>query len=65
MEFLTVSDLANMLKVGKSTISALTTERTRSGDLRENPLPVIRIGRCVRFRKTDIDGWVEKLSARK
>jgi excisionase family DNA binding protein len=61
MEFLTVNDLATMLKISKRTVCELTTKRTRSGDLRENPLPVIRIGRAVRFRRSDIDAWIEKL----
>jgi predicted DNA-binding transcriptional regulator AlpA len=62
MELLTVSEVAAMLKLSKRTICELMTERTRSGDLRKNPLPTIRIGRSVRFRKSDVEAWIEKLA---
>jgi excisionase family DNA binding protein len=64
MEIMTVAEVAAMLKLSKRTICELMTERTRSGDLRPNPLPAIRIGRSVRFRKSDVDAWVEKLARR-
>jgi excisionase family DNA binding protein len=61
-EILTVDDLAEMLKVSRSQIYELTKERTRSGELREHPLlPVLRIGSSVRFRKSDVEEWIEKL----
>ena len=61
MEILTVAEVAAWLKVSKRTVSELMTERMRNGDVRENPLPVLRIGRSVRFRKSDVETWIEKL----
>ncbi|MGA8616978.1 MAG: helix-turn-helix domain-containing protein [Candidatus Sulfotelmatobacter sp.] len=61
MEILTVAELAAMLKISKSKVYELTQEHTRSGDMRENPLPVLRIGSSVRFRKSDVEAWIEKL----
>ena len=62
-EILTVDELAEMLKMSRSLIYELAKERTRSGDLRENPIPVLRIGTAMRFRKNDVDAWIEKLAA--
>jgi predicted DNA-binding transcriptional regulator AlpA len=62
-EILTVDELAEMLKMSRSQIYELAKERTRSGDLRENPIPVLRIGTAMRFRKNDVDAWIEKLAA--
>lgn len=64
MEILTVNELAAMLKVSNRHVYELTKERTKSGDLREYPLPVLRIGSSVRFRRSDVEAWIEKLVAR-
>ena len=53
-----------MLKMRKTQIYEMTRERTRMGAMRENPLPVLRIKGNVRFGKTDIEGWIEKLVTR-
>jgi excisionase family DNA binding protein len=63
MELMTVNEVATMLRISKRTVSELITERTRSGELRGHPLPVVRIGRSVRFKKSDVEAWVEKLAA--
>ncbi|MGB0015894.1 MAG: helix-turn-helix domain-containing protein [Candidatus Sulfotelmatobacter sp.] len=65
MEILTVAELAAILKVSKSQIYELTKARTRKGEVRGNPIPVLRIGTTVRFRKCDVDGWLEKLAESK
>jgi len=64
MEILTVAELAAMLRLSKSQIYEMTKARTRSGDIRQYPLPVLRFGASVRFRKSDVEAWVEKLVAR-
>jgi predicted DNA-binding transcriptional regulator AlpA len=61
MEILTVAEIAAMLKVSKRHVYELTKKRTQSGDVREHPLPVLRIGSSVRFRKSDVEAWIEKL----
>jgi len=61
-EILTVEELATILKISKWQIYELAKERTRSGDIRKHPLPALRIGACVRFRKTDIEIWLAQLT---
>ena len=62
MEILTVDEVASWLKISKRTVCQLMTERTRSGDVREHPLPFMKIGRSVRFRRSDLENWIEKLA---
>jgi excisionase family DNA binding protein len=64
MEILTADEVAAWLKMSRSQIYKLTQALTESGELREHPLPVLRIGTSVRFRKSDLEGWVEKLVSR-
>jgi excisionase family DNA binding protein len=52
-ELLTPEELAGRLKVGKSWVYEKT--RTRSRD----PLPVIRIGKYIRFHWPDVATWLE------
>jgi predicted DNA-binding transcriptional regulator AlpA len=61
MEILTVDEVASLLKISKYHVYELAKERTKSGDIRDNPLPCVRLGKSVRFRKTDIESWIEKL----
>jgi predicted DNA-binding transcriptional regulator AlpA len=61
MEILTVGEIATILRISKSQVYELTHPRTRSGDVRENPLPVVRIGTAVRFIRKDVEEWVERL----
>ena len=62
MEILKVDAIAEWLKLSKSQVYDLTHPRTRSGDLREHPLPVLRIGTAVRFIRKDVEEWVEKMA---
>lgn len=63
MEILTVNEVASLLRMSKSQVYELARERTRAGDVRDNPLPVLRIGSSVRFRKSDIESWIDKLAS--
>jgi excisionase family DNA binding protein len=65
MEILTVAEVATMLRLSKSQVYELTNPHTRSGDLREHPLPVLRIGASVRFVRKDVEEWVEKMAVKK
>ncbi len=58
---LKVEDVAKMLRVSKYSVYELAKPRTRQGDVRPNPLPALRIGAAVRFRKNDIEAWLERL----
>ena len=64
MEILTVAELAAMLKMSKGQIYEMTRARTRSGAMREDSIPVVKINGNVRFRKSDIEAWIEKLVVR-
>jgi predicted DNA-binding transcriptional regulator AlpA len=64
IDLLTTDEVAALLRVSKRHIYELTQDRTRSGDLRENPLPCIRLGASVRFRKSDVEAWIERLATR-
>jgi predicted DNA-binding transcriptional regulator AlpA len=61
MQIMTVAEVAAWLRMSKGQVYELTKERTRSGDIRKDPLPVLRIGSSVRFRKSDVEAWIEKL----
>jgi predicted DNA-binding transcriptional regulator AlpA len=62
-EILTVNELATMLKLSKSQVYELVNERTRSGEVRKNPIPAVRIGTSVRFIKADVEAWLAKLAS--
>jgi excisionase family DNA binding protein len=49
-EFLNVSDLSEYLSIKKSTLYSMV----ESGDL-----PYYRIGRLIRFKRNDVDAWME------
>jgi predicted DNA-binding transcriptional regulator AlpA len=61
MEILTVAELASLLKMSTNQVYEMTRTRTRSGAMRENPIPVVKINGNVRFLKSEIEAWIEKL----
>jgi predicted DNA-binding transcriptional regulator AlpA len=61
MEIMTAAEVAALLKISKCQVYELAKARTRSGDVRSNPIPSLRIGSSVRFRKSDVEAWTEKL----
>jgi len=63
MEILTVDELAAMLKMTTNQIYEMTRNRTRSGAMRDNPIPFVKINGNVRFVKSDIEAWLEKLAS--
>jgi excisionase family DNA binding protein len=58
---LTPAELAAKLKVPVSWIREKTRERARVRD--KDPLPVVRLGKYVRFRLTDVEEWLARQSA--
>lgn len=64
-EILTAYEVAAILKISKWLVYKLAKERTRSGAVREHPLPVLRIGASVKFLRKDFDSWVAKLTTKK
>lgn len=55
------AELAAMLKMSKSQIYEMMNSPTRSGAIRQHPFPVLRINDTIRFRKSDLEEWIEKL----
>jgi predicted DNA-binding transcriptional regulator AlpA len=64
-ELLTADELATHLKMSKWQVYELAKERTRSGDVNENPLPALRFGTSVRFRKSEVEMWLASLTGKK
>jgi predicted DNA-binding transcriptional regulator AlpA len=62
MEILTAKEVAAMLKISNRQVYELANPRNRAGDRREHPLPAFRINSTVRFRRQDVEEWVEKLA---
>ena len=59
-EILTLDDLAAFLKMTRGQVYTMT--RKRSQLRQEHPLPVLRINGNLRFRKADVEQWLEKLA---
>jgi predicted DNA-binding transcriptional regulator AlpA len=55
MEILTVETLAEMLSMSTNQVYEMTRARTRSGAMRDNPIPVLRVNGNVRFSRESID----------
>jgi excisionase family DNA binding protein len=53
-EILTAQEVAAMLRISKRQVYELAKQS-------ENPIPAVRIRTSVRFRKSDVDGWVAGL----
>lgn len=64
MEILTAGEVAAMLRVSKRQVYELCKQRTPSGDVREHPMPCVRLGKLVRFNKAAVEEWVEQLAAK-
>jgi len=61
MELLTIADCAELLKVTPRTLYEMTSVRGRARS--EHPLPVVRLNsKCLRFRRSDIEKWIETLA---
>jgi excisionase family DNA binding protein len=57
---LTPQELAARLSVPTSWIREKTRERARERD--DDPLPVVRLGKYVRFKWADIEAWLARQS---
>jgi predicted DNA-binding transcriptional regulator AlpA len=64
-EILTIDELAALLKMTKRQIYTMCERRTREGAMKDHPLPVLKINGNLRFRKVDVDAWVEKLTEKR
>jgi excisionase family DNA binding protein len=60
-EILTVTEVAAMLKMSKGQIYEMTKQKTCTGSMKGNPLPVAKINGNLRFRKSDVEAWFARL----
>ncbi len=60
-ELLTKPELAELLKMTKRQIDTLCESRTRKKQPQSVRLPVIKINGNVRFDRSDVDAWIERL----
>jgi predicted DNA-binding transcriptional regulator AlpA len=60
-EILTISDLCSWLKMEPSAVYSMTRARHRAryGD---RALPYFKINGSIRFRKSDIEAWLDRLA---
>lgn len=59
-EILTVQEVADWLKMSRRQIYEMTRHR---GKVRaSDPIPVVRINGNVRFRRSDIEAWLNRLA---
>ena len=54
-EILTITELAAMLKMSKGQIYEMTKARTRTGPMKDHPLPVLKINGNLRFKRADVE----------
>ena len=52
-EFLTIEELASLLRVPKGWIYARTRERS------PNTIPYLKVGKYLRFRLSEVQGWLD------
>jgi predicted DNA-binding transcriptional regulator AlpA len=57
-EILTVEDLASWLKISKRSVYEMTRERGQQRH--EIPLPILRLPVGLRFRRSDIEAWLNR-----
>lgn len=57
-EIWTVENLAAFLKCSKRSVYELT--RRRGQNCTENPLPVLRLPCGMRFRRSDVEQWIQR-----
>jgi len=58
-DLLTVEELATWLKVSERSIREMCRDRSRKNQ--KKPIPIVRIGRAVRFSRESITAWLHQL----
>ena len=57
-EFMTLDDLSAMLQMERSTLRQMTEARAQQSTI--NPIPFIRVGRNLLFKRSEIIAWLER-----
>jgi predicted DNA-binding transcriptional regulator AlpA len=61
LEYMTLSDVSALLQMDRRAIRQMTEARAQTTT--PNPLPFIRIGKNLRFKRSDIIRWIEAKGA--
>ena len=56
MDLLSVDQLSEFLGVNPSTVYGLTRQRSNRSDA--PPLPFIRLGKSLKFRRSSVEAWL-------
>ncbi|MCI6818700.1 MAG: helix-turn-helix domain-containing protein [Campylobacter sp.] len=62
-DFLTTDEVAKILKVSNSYLAKLRFEsynKGKDGSLRADFLPFFKVGKSVRYKKSDVLAWIER-----
>ena len=57
-EYMTLGDVSALLQMDRTAIRQMTEARSQTSTV--NPLPFIRIGKNLRFKRSDIVAWLER-----
>jgi predicted DNA-binding transcriptional regulator AlpA len=57
-EYMTLGDVSALLQMDRTAIRQMTEARAQASTV--NPLPFIRIGKNLRFKRSDIVAWLER-----
>lgn len=57
-EYMTLGDVSALLQMDRTAIRQMTEARAQTSTA--NPLPFIRIGKNLRFKRSDIIAWLER-----
>jgi excisionase family DNA binding protein len=60
MDILTMAEVADILKLKPTAVYEMT--RARSQARQDHPIPFLRIAGHLRFRRCDIEQWLETLA---
>ena len=64
-EILTVQEVAALLKMSKRQVYTMCETRTRTGSMKNHPLHVLKINGNLRFRRCDIEQWLEEVEQKR
>jgi predicted DNA-binding transcriptional regulator AlpA len=57
-EYMTLGDVAALLQMERKALRQMTEARAQQSTT--NPLPFIKIGRSLRFRRSEVISWLER-----
>jgi excisionase family DNA binding protein len=61
-DILTLEEVGQILRIKPSSVYELTRERSQKKQ--NHPIPFIKVAGKVRFRKVDIERWLEQLAGK-